>query len=92
MAVISAAFNLQEMDDDSYDESNDGWIESLEKFVIFNNLNGGIKAAYRSVNEEENMPVVGVEQTTSYPTSKSVHREEAEKHVELTKALQRIFS
>lgn len=92
MAVISAAFNLQEMDDDSYDESNDGWIESLGKFVIFNNLNGGIKAAYRSVNEEENMPVGGVEQTTSYPTSKSAHREEAEKHVELTKALQRIFS
>ena len=74
MAVISAAFNLQEMDDDSYDESNDGWIDSLEKFVMFNNLNGGIKAAYRSVNEEEDMVVVAVEHTTSYPTARNSNK------------------
>lgn len=74
MTVIAAAFNLREMDDDSYDESNDGWIESLEKFVIFNNLNGGIKAAYSSVNEEDGMVVVAVEHTTSYPTARNLNR------------------
>jgi hypothetical protein len=74
MIQIASAFSLQEMSDDSYDESNDAWINLLEKFVMFNNLNGGIEAAYSNTNGADEMLVVAVEHTTSYPTARNSNR------------------